>query len=297
MSSDILLDMKVSQKSLTLSVVIPCYNEADTIAACLDGLVHQKTDVAEIIIVDNNSSDNTVKIIKKYQAKHNYIRLLREKKQGVQFARNTGLNAAKSDIIARIDADTIVEKDWSSQLLDFYADGAHKTVGAASGYSWYYDLPFKRVAHFFTNLFTHFANQKLADSHTIYGANMSLRKPVWQKIKNDVCMRQGIMEDQDLGYHVIDKGFTTGYIPKATARVSGRRMRMSPLRYWRYNRQWWMTYYNHRLYDVARRVRVMAWVGNGMHAAAWVGLLFHNPNTGHFSVRYFLSKKVERTIP
>ncbi len=283
-------------KPLTLGVVIPCYNEADVIAACLDALV-QQSGVHEIVVVDNNSSDDTVKIVKRYQQKYRMIRLLSEPSQGVQFARNAGLNAADSDIIARIDADSIVEKNWATELLDFYSHDAHGNVGAASGYSWYYDLPCRRMTHFFTNLFTHFANQKLANAHTIYGANMSLRKDVWRQVREDVCMHTGIMEDQDLGYHVIAHGFTTSYIPEARARVSGRRMRMSPLRYWRYNSQWWMTYRNHQQHAEARRVRMMTWFGNLLQAMAWVGLLFHNPETGKFSLQYLVSKKAERSIP
>lgn len=284
-------------QSVTLGVVVPCYNEADTISSCLDGLIMQGTVIDEIIIVDNNSSDKTEAIVKMYMKKYKKIILLHEKKQGVQFARNTGLAEAKSDIIARIDADTIVKKKWASALVDFYDAKIHSNVGAASGQTHYFDIPFPRITQFFTNVFTHFANQKLADSHTIYGANMSLRREAWQRIKNDVCMRPGIMEDQDLGYHIIKAGFSTGYIARAVAQVSGRRMRMSPLRYWRYNKQWWMTYQNHGQHAEAARVRVMAWFGNVLQAGAWAGLSFHNPRTGKFSLSYFFSKKTERDIP
>ena len=283
--------------SLSLGVVVPCYNETDTISGCLDGLIAQGEAIDEIIIVDNNSSDATASIVESYIKKHKKIRLLHEKKQGVQFARNTGLSAAQSDIIARIDADTMVEKKWAVALKDFYDKKEHSDVGAASGQTHYFDVPFPRVSQFFTNLFTHLANQKLADAHSIYGANMSLRREAWQQIKNDVCMRPGIMEDQDLGYHIVETGFSTGYIPSAIARVSGRRMRMSPLRYWRYNKQWWMTYENHGQHAEATRVRMMAWLGNGLQAVAWVVLSFHNPRTGKFSLRYLFSKKNERVIP
>ena len=284
-------------RSVTLSVVVPCYNEADTISSCLEGLISQDSFIDEIIIVDNNSSDTTVATIKAYMEKHQKITLLHEKKQGVQFARNTGLSAANSDVIARIDADTIVGKKWATALVDFYDTKIHNNVGAASGQTHYFDIPFPVITQFFTNLFTHLANQKLADSHSIYGANMSLRREAWQQIRSDVCMRSGIMEDQDLGYHIIQAGFSTGYIAKAIAQVSGRRMRMSPLRYWRYNKQWWMTYENHGQHAEAARVRMMAWLGNVLQAVAWVGLSFHNPQTGKFSVAYLFAKKNEREIP
>lgn len=281
----------------SLGVVIPCYNEQSTIVACLDAVIAQKLALGEIIVVDNGSNDETGTIVKNYAKKHASIRLLREKKQGVQFARNAGLNAAKSDIIARIDADSIVEPDWARQLLEFYQQKANQSVGAASGYSWYYDLPFQRLTHFFTDLFTHVANRQLASSHTIYGSNMTIRRSAWQAIKDEVCMKNGIMEDQDIGYHVEKHGFSTGYIPAARAKVSGRRMRMSPLRFWRYNQQWWRTYANHGLHSEARRIRVAVWLGNLLQTPMWLGLLFHDPDTGHFRLKHFLRKREERRIP
>lgn len=278
----------------TLAVVVPCYNEEDTIADCLEALVAQP-DIKEIVLVDNNSSDGTPQIIAEYGKKYSQIRLVVETKRGVQFARNAGLDAATADVIARIDADTIVQDGWARALRDYYAQ--NPKVGAASGYSWYYDLPFQKLTQYFTELFAHAANRKLADSHLIYGANMSLRRSAWQAIRSEVCMRSGIMEDQDLGYHVVRGGFGTGYVPDAQAKVSGRRMRMSPLRYWRYNKQWWMTYYNHGQTSTAMRIRVMAWIGNVLQALAWAGLQFHDPVQRRFSMKYFFTRKHERQIP
>lgn len=284
-------------KNLKLSVVVPCYDEMDTILGCLNGLRSQGELISEIIVVDNNSSDKTLEIVKEFATKNAKIKILKEKKQGVQFARNTGLNAATGEIIARIDADTIVEKNWAKELIKFYSNPANENVGAASGYSWYYDLPFPKISHFLTNLFTHEANQKLARSHTIYGSNMTIRRRAWQKVKNEVCMNFGIMEDQDLGFHVTSHGYTTAFVPSAKARVSGRRMRMSPLRYWRYNGQWWQTYANHGEKIEARKIRSVVWIGNISQAIVWAGLLFHDPTTGKFSPRNIFSERKERLIP
>lgn len=282
---------------LTLSVVIPCYNEAEVISACIDALVAQVDPIDEIIIVDNNSSDATTKIIAKYQKTHNAIRLLHEKIQGVQFARNTGFNAAKSDIIGRIDADTILEPDWSRNVKNYYADTNHRDFAIASGYSMHYDLPFPRLTETASNLFMGMSNQRLAGVHSIYGANMTLRRPVWGEIKASVCMQRGIMEDQDLGYHVMKVGKKTGAIKLARAKVSGRRMRMSPLRYWRYNQQWWKTYAVHGQHSAAWRIRIMTWFGNILQAFAWAVLLWFDPTTRRFSIRAIKNSPDERIIP
>lgn len=279
----------------TLDIVIPCYNEADTIGACLDALLAQGADVSNVIVVDNNSTDETPTVVKSYAKKHAAIRLVTEQRQGVQFARNTGFDKAKSDIIGRIDADTVLGKGWAAEVRRYYA--TNPEVAAASGHSGYYDLPFAKLTDFLTDLFAHAANRKLADSHTMYGANMTLRRDTWREIRGEVCMRNGIMEDQDLGYHVTAHGNRTGYIKHAEASVSGRRMRMSPLRYWRYNKQWWMTYANHGERLAAAKIRVAAWAGNFLQAFGWLGLQFYDPARNRFSLRYLFAKKDERSIP
>ena len=61
----------------------------------------------EIIVVDNNSTDKTAEIAKKYAD-----RVISEKRKGVLYARQTGTMEAKSDIILRTDADGFVPKNW-----------------------------------------------------------------------------------------------------------------------------------------------------------------------------------------
>src|ERR1035437_9820650 len=90
---------------MKVSVVIPAYNEEKYIGACLDSLMDQKEKPDEIIVVNNNSTDNTAKIVKKYP-----VRLINEEQQGMIPARNRGFNEAKFEIIARTDADTILPR-------------------------------------------------------------------------------------------------------------------------------------------------------------------------------------------
>src|SRR6266567_2953645 len=95
------------QKDLRISVVIPVYNEEKYLGKCLDSLMRQNVKADEIIVVDNNSTDNSVAIAKKYP-----IRVVFEKTQGMIPARNHGFNEARYEIIARTDADTILPVNW-----------------------------------------------------------------------------------------------------------------------------------------------------------------------------------------
>ena len=55
-----------AKKALTLSIVIPVYNEQDQIKGCLDAIKNQTIAPQEVIVVDNNSNDNSIAIAKKY---------------------------------------------------------------------------------------------------------------------------------------------------------------------------------------------------------------------------------------
>lgn len=93
--------------SVNISVVIPAYNEEKHIVACLESIRSQSIKPMEIIVVDNNCSDKTHDLAKGLADK-----IIKEKRQGVVFALNTGVAHAKGDIVAFMGADCIADKDW-----------------------------------------------------------------------------------------------------------------------------------------------------------------------------------------
>lgn len=106
-----------------VSVVIPAYNEAKCIKDTLHSLVNQNTGFEyEVILVNNNSTDETYGIAKTFQDQMN-LRIINEKRQGRGAARARGFNEAKGKIILSADADTIFYKDWVETLaLEIKAD-------------------------------------------------------------------------------------------------------------------------------------------------------------------------------
>src|SRR5260221_7568754 len=94
--------------NLRISIIIPAYNEEGHLPACLDAIAAQTLKPDEVIVVDNNSTDKTVEIAKKYP----FVKLLNEKRQGLRYTRNTGLDAATGDVIGRIDTDSILSPKW-----------------------------------------------------------------------------------------------------------------------------------------------------------------------------------------
>ena len=105
---------------------MPVYNGALTIEECIKSLLNLEypEDKYEIIIVDNNSTDTTVEIVKSYP-----VKLLREGKQSSYAARNLGIKNAKGEIVAFTDADCIVDKMWLEQLVKNFEDETTAGMG------------------------------------------------------------------------------------------------------------------------------------------------------------------------
>ena len=117
---------------MRISVVIPAYNAAETIKACLASLYKQSLLPSEIIVVDNNSTDNTGEIVTQFFNNHKNVPsfYLHEKRQGPSFARNCGAKKASGDIIAFIDADCIAESTWLHNINKSFDN---PKVGAVTG--------------------------------------------------------------------------------------------------------------------------------------------------------------------
>ncbi len=86
---------------MDISVIIPAYNRALTIARAIESVKAQTYKVAEIIVVDDGSSDSTAEVVKSYDG----VLLLRQNNQGVSAARNNGAMMASSDWLAFLDSD------------------------------------------------------------------------------------------------------------------------------------------------------------------------------------------------
>jgi len=89
-----------------ISVIIPCFNSEEYIARAIESVLVQSYKDYEIILVNNNSSDNTINILKDYYKKYpDTTKVLEEYKKGAPAARNKGLFEAKGDWIQFLDAD------------------------------------------------------------------------------------------------------------------------------------------------------------------------------------------------
>lgn len=104
-------------KNEGISVIIPSYNTSQYIIKCLDSILNQTYKNLEIIVIDDCSTDDTVKIVNKYIKKHSNVKLLiNENNSGAGFSRNRGIEIAKYDLISFIDSDDYVENNYHEEL-------------------------------------------------------------------------------------------------------------------------------------------------------------------------------------
>lgn len=110
----------MEENNYALSVIIPVYNGADTIAEQLEALAVQKWNSRwEVLVVNNRCTDNTVEIVCSYRARLPGLRVIDAfAKQGAAYALNTGVRAAKADAVAFCDADDIVSNGWVAAMGD-----------------------------------------------------------------------------------------------------------------------------------------------------------------------------------
>lgn len=185
---------------MKISVVVPAFNEEERLGACLKSLENQIEKPFEIIVVDNNSTDKTVEIAKKFN-----VKIIKETVQGRAPARNAGFNKAKGDIIARTDADTRVPPDWTKRIRESFEKDP-KLFGL-SGSAYFDKLP--TFLQFHTWMITGSSKFiKLTMKHDgMMGFNLALRKKTWELVKNEVCLDEKMVhEDADLAIHIARHG-------------------------------------------------------------------------------------------
>ncbi len=109
-----------------VSIIVPAYNESEHLQACITALKSQNypKDSYEVIVVDNESTDNTAQIAKK-----NQVQLLEKQPGNVGRMRNLGAKEARGEIVAFIDADCVVDPDWISRATELISQKENTVFG------------------------------------------------------------------------------------------------------------------------------------------------------------------------
>lgn len=215
-----------NQSKLRSSVIIPSFNESYYLERCLDALVNQTRKIDEIIVVDNNSSDDSVMRAK---AKFKDVIFLFQPKIGTPFARNMGFDSANGDVLIRIDADSIVDPDWHELIM---SDFESRQIDAWSGYVYSNEVNriFKSITPLTFNFLTFRLIKFISGCRMLLGCNCAIKANLWKTVRNDLNMRNDIWEDLDLSLAVDKTGAEVFISTEQKLSISTRASNDSPIR-------------------------------------------------------------------
>ena len=113
----------------SLSVIIPVYNDPSGLKDTVEGILQTRYDGEfEIVIVDNNSTDDTYDVAQSYAARHDRVHAVVEDDiQSSYAARNTGIDHATGDVLVFVDADITMEPDWLETIATEIGDEEYLT--------------------------------------------------------------------------------------------------------------------------------------------------------------------------
>lgn len=218
---------------MRVTIVIPAYNEEHHLKACLQAIKQQTCPVFEVIVVDNNSTDNTAKIAKQFD----FVRVITTMQQGIVFARNAGFDAVRSDVIGRIDADIKLPKNWVQHITEFY-ENPHNQKTVWSGRGFFYNVRFPRMVSWAYGMLAFRLNWLLLGHYTLWGSNMAMLTSQWRAVRLRVHTRTDIHEDLDLAMHAHQAGFAVAYDTSIQTNAELRRVNANRDQLWGYL-QWW----------------------------------------------------------
>ncbi|MCQ2410379.1 MAG: glycosyltransferase [Elusimicrobiaceae bacterium] len=105
------------QKRPAISIIIPVYNAAHFLPACLQSAVLQCPENSEIIAVDDGSTDTSAQVLTSLTSRYAHLRVITQPNQGPAAARQTGVKASSGEYILFLDADDVLPADYAAQLL------------------------------------------------------------------------------------------------------------------------------------------------------------------------------------
>jgi glycosyltransferase involved in cell wall biosynthesis len=216
---------------LRVSVVIPCRNDAVMLATCLSALARQSRPADEIIVVDNGSEDDSVEVAVRFGA-----RVVRDPRGGIPGATAAGFDAARGEVFARLDADSVPDSDWLERVESAFRE--FPGLAGVTGTGSFYDAG-QVVSWLGGHLYLggyFWAIGKMLGHPPLFGSNFAITSATWAAISSRVHRVETIHDDLDISYQfrpgmvvLFDPRLVVGVSarPFGSARALGKRLRMA----------------------------------------------------------------------
>ena len=212
-----------------ISAVVCTYNREKYLKKALESLSKQTINHSEfqVIIIDNNSTDNTKQISEDFHLKYPDIpyKYVVERNQGLSFARNRGINESNAEIITFIDDDAHLDKSFLEVVTKFLEKNSDAIAVGGKILLDYESEPPKWVSKYLASLFGYF---NYGDKVKIFkrstyprGSNMTFKKKVFELVGNfnvnlgRVGRNLGGNEEKDIFHKIYAKGLDVYYLPNA----------------------------------------------------------------------------------
>lgn len=215
---------------LKISAAVPTYNSEKIIKECLDSLIAQTHPFDEIIIVDNASTDRTREIIEAYP----FRKILLEKNMERCVSRNTGWQAARNELVAIIENDSVYDKHWVEKVLGSIENGADAVVDRRAVY---------KPKTFISRMNDEFFNVRLLKNKYEPYSAWVFRKSILEELGGYDEAQVGF-EDMELGKRLIEKGYKIAYQPNALSSHAGEPATLKQ----ELKRSWWFGIRAHKYY-------------------------------------------------
>jgi len=198
----------------SVSVIIPAYNEEESIAKTIKSISKSDYPNFEIIVVDDGSTDNTLKIAKSFEC--GKIRVFHKENGGKGTALNLGIKKARGKIIFTMDADTIVDSQSMKKMVRFFKDSQVMSVTPAMVLCKPKTI-FQRIQYteYLLGLFLRKAFASLQSIYITPGAFSAYRKSFFEKFGGYAV--GNITEDLEMGLRIQYNGYRIENCPEAPA--------------------------------------------------------------------------------
>jgi glycosyltransferase involved in cell wall biosynthesis len=207
---------------MRISVVIPVFNEAEILDRCLTSVAAQTRPPDEIIVVDNNCTDQSMTIAAGYQ----HVRIVRQPILGIMPSTALGFDHSRGDLIVRCDADSIVPPSWLANIELTFHDTPSLIALTGPG-SFYGCHRLTALIAEVVYMQAYIVLTHAALSHPpLFGSNFAIRREKWDEIKRSVhANRADIHDDMEISIHLDPRDHVI-YDPRLRVGISGRALQI-----------------------------------------------------------------------